>query len=102
MRVIASRCPLFPYTTLFRSVEEKGGEFYLKGSRAVAFVGIGSNLDEAEAIAEQAASTVRGPVEHRSDIGNCFSFIEIDRKSTRLNYSHQITSYAVVCLKKKK
>src|SRR5258708_14841604 len=27
---------------------------------------------------------------------------EIDRKSTRLNSSHQIISYAVFCLKKKK
>src|SRR5438552_18459172 len=29
-------------------------------------------------------------------------FDEIDRKSTRLNSSHQIISYAVFCLKKKK
>src|SRR5258708_24635231 len=28
--------------------------------------------------------------------------MEIDRKSTRLNSSHQIISYAVFCLKKKK
>src|SRR5947208_4981237 len=28
--------------------------------------------------------------------------VEIDRKSTRLNSSHQIISYAVFCLKKKK
>src|SRR5438552_6433347 len=33
----------------------------------------------------------------------CFSNQEIvDRKSTRLNSSHQIISYAVFCLKKKK
>src|SRR5258708_25277077 len=30
------------------------------------------------------------------------TMIEIDRKSTRLNSSHQIISYAVFCLKKKK
>src|SRR5258708_23044853 len=30
------------------------------------------------------------------------SFIQVDRKSTRLNSSHQIISYAVFCLKKKK
>src|SRR5438552_13353177 len=29
-------------------------------------------------------------------------FLERDRKSTRLNSSHQIISYAVFCLKKKK
>src|SRR5947208_12044478 len=28
--------------------------------------------------------------------------VEVDRKSTRLNSSHQIISYAVFCLKKKK
>src|SRR5438552_14909954 len=28
--------------------------------------------------------------------------VELDRKSTRLNSSHQIISYAVFCLKKKK
>src|SRR5438552_1113606 len=30
------------------------------------------------------------------------AFLNIDRKSTRLNSSHQIISYAVFCLKKKK
>src|SRR5258708_39816487 len=29
------------------------------------------------------------------------NFFELDRKSTRLNSSHQIISYAVFCLKKK-
>src|SRR5258708_3001287 len=38
-------------------------------------------------------------VDTRSDI---FSFGAVDRKSTRLNSSHQIISYAVFCLKKKK
>src|SRR5574344_773681 len=32
----------------------------------------------------------------------CLMKAEIDRKSTRLNSSHQIISYAVFCLKKKK
>src|SRR5574344_2495744 len=30
------------------------------------------------------------------------AFVTVDRKSTRLNSSHQIISYAVFCLKKKK
>jgi phosphoribosylamine--glycine ligase len=41
----------------------------LMGSRAIAFVGIGKNLEEAERIAEQAANSVIGPVFHRRDIG---------------------------------
>src|SRR2546426_1463150 len=31
-----------------------------------------------------------------------FAFVGIDRKSTRLNSSHLVISYAVFCLKKKK
>src|SRR6266446_8442665 len=31
-----------------------------------------------------------------------FSFCSVDRKSTRLNSSHLVISYAVFCLKKKK
>src|SRR5258708_16371321 len=38
------------------------------------------------------------------DVCTCIAFSSngIDRKSTRLNSSHQIISYAVFCLKKKK
>jgi phosphoribosylamine-glycine ligase len=39
------------------------------GSRAVAMVGIGDTLEEAEQIAERAASEVPGPLFHRRDIG---------------------------------
>src|SRR5947207_15392492 len=31
-----------------------------------------------------------------------FTLLPVDRKSTRLNSSHTVTSYAVFCLKKKK
>ena len=41
----------------------------LTGSRALAFVGIGENLAEAELLAERGASSVSGPVRHRRDIG---------------------------------
>src|SRR5947208_13477837 len=41
-------------------------------------------------------------VQHRPE-QSCFVLaVSIDRKSTRLNSSHQIISYAVFCLKKKK
>lgn len=45
------------------------GVYRLSGSRAIAFVGIGATVAEAEAIAENAAKAVRGPVFHRKDIG---------------------------------
>jgi phosphoribosylamine--glycine ligase len=53
----------------YAAVDKRPDGVYLTGSRAIAFVGIGDNLDEAEAIAERAASAVRGPVIHRRDIG---------------------------------
>ncbi len=51
------------------AVDEKPDGIYLSGSRAIAFVGIGKDLDEAETIAEEAAAAVGGPVYHRKDIG---------------------------------
>lgn len=49
--------------------EQQDGYVALTGSRSGAAVGIGSNLEEAESLAEHAASTVQGEVRHRSDIG---------------------------------
>src|SRR5258708_24827396 len=37
-----------------------------------------------------------------SVIADSLTLFDLDRKSTRLNSSHQIISYAVFCLKKKK
>jgi phosphoribosylamine--glycine ligase len=51
------------------SIEKRGDSYFLTGSRALAVVGIGRNLDEAEEHAERAAMAVIGPVEHRKDIG---------------------------------
>src|SRR5258708_26836099 len=62
------RSTLFPYTTLFRSLEHAG--------RVLA-------IDD----------LLAAGVDYRA-FGQ-------DRKSTRLNSSHQIISYAVFCLKKK-
>src|SRR5256885_6676509 len=41
-------------------------------------------------------------VEHRSDLAAMYQLAFEDRKSTRLNSSHLVISYAVFCLKKKK
>src|SRR5258708_28626500 len=49
-----------------------------------------------------AAAALRRRV-RKSAIGSvCICLLKRDRKSTRLNSSHQIISYAVFCLKKKK
>src|SRR5256885_6920989 len=74
------RSTLFPYTTLFRSMT-------LAPSTAM--------WDTSEYIA--AAYTFGLP----HPPGNPL-FVILDRKSTRLNSSHLVISYAVFCLKKKK
>src|SRR2546426_3300688 len=73
------RSTLFPYTTLFRSgCEFHGFPLLLRYNPGVgAFDGAGPG--------RQLADRLR-----------------LDRKSTRLNSSHLVISYAVFCLKKKK
>lgn len=53
----------------YAAVDKQSDGLYLTGSRAIACVGIGDTLKEAEQIAEKAAGSVRGPVRHRKDIG---------------------------------
>ena len=53
----------------YASVEQKDDGLYMTGSRAIAFLGIGDNLEEAEKIAEEGANSVKGKVFHRKDIG---------------------------------
>src|SRR5258708_28770732 len=64
----------------------------------------GANPKEvAESVAvplEEAINGVEGLMYMKSVAASDFMYI--DRKSTRLNSSHQIISYAVFCLKKKK
>jgi|SRR5665213_58500 len=53
----------------YASVNGETDELVLTGSRAIAVVGIGKNVAEAERIAEAAACKIEGPVVHRTDIG---------------------------------
>src|SRR5947208_11196349 len=73
------RSTLFPYTTLFRSATR-----WARRARAAGVPERG-----------------RAPVGHAGTRRPTASRAT-DRKSTRLNSSHQIISYAVFCLKKKK
>src|SRR5438045_7615792 len=70
------RSTLFPYTTLFRSIDADGGQ---KKRRT------GESNQEAQNLILGAQCVAQ----------------HIDRKSTRLNSSHLGISYAVFCLKKK-
>src|SRR5258708_13173767 len=72
------RSTLFPYTTLFRSRPARA-----HARRAVVVVAVAHRGRRGHRRAVRRLGRVR------------------DRKSTRLNSSHQIISYAVFCLKKK-
>src|SRR5258708_7022267 len=58
--------------------------------------------DPVAPLAVAGATERRGTEIHFHPSPEVFGNIELDRKSTRLNSSHQIISYAVFCLKKKK
>ena len=53
----------------YANVEDREGKLTTLGSRTLAFVGVGSTLEEAEQRAEQSASAVKGRVRYRRDIG---------------------------------
>src|SRR5947208_8196716 len=93
---------LFPYTTLFRSVLVMLQKV-LVASWSVSLEHLVAN--RRPAIADKDSPVVLAPVvERTSPAGtkNVDQSLRQDRKSTRLNSSHQIISYAVFCLKKKK
>ncbi len=53
----------------FASVDKKEDGLYMSSSRAIGLVGVADTIEEAEKIAEEAASAIKGPVFHRKDIG---------------------------------
>src|SRR5438034_8799209 len=90
------RSTLFPYTTLFRSWPTYLPSFFLDLPLDAAAFALG-RLPLAAALALAAAFTGRA-------FGSALASGDpaLDRKSTRLNSSHTVISYAVFCLKKKK
>src|SRR2546426_9027684 len=98
------RSTLFPYTTLFRSYlglvpsEYSSGDTQRRGALTKA-----GNTHVRRALIEAAWH-----YRHRPTVGHALAARsqgqprEVDRKSTRLNSSHLVISYAVFCLKKKK
>jgi len=51
------------------AVDVQQGKLIATGSRAVAVIGIGDNISEAEAVCEQVVREIPGPFFHRTDIG---------------------------------
>src|SRR5256885_12297530 len=80
------RSTLFPYTTLFRSLAVRMNK------------GLGMPHGDVAAVLQDGF----GLRVHRSTICRAVERVaRRDRKSTRLNSSHLVISYAVFCLKKK-
>src|SRR5438309_4238187 len=79
------RSTLFPYTTLFRSRDQRNRGQHTRASQHVEF---------------HCRRTPCCPGRRRG-AGERQNRPQPDRKSTRLNSSHSSTSYAVFCLKKK-
>src|SRR3989454_6269877 len=87
------RSTLFPYTTLFRSLF--GDSAYI-----VHFLQwLGYRLSPVLQTGVNFGTEVRHANPSLSAVG---TGTMVDRKSTRLNSSHLVISYAVFCLKKKK
>src|SRR5260221_10180584 len=90
------RSTLFPYTTLFRSISSKiedgiGTEF----DRGIVTIAIAASVVFVVSAVSVFAISIMVAIAKTETA-------ETDRKSTRLNSSHTVISYAVFCLKKKK
>src|SRR2546426_2531804 len=81
------RSTLFPYTTLFRSA------LLLQG-----IIGFGVALPSSPGFVGVFEAATRATLA----VYGIGATRAVDRKSTRLNSSHLVISYAVFCLKKKK
>src|SRR5258708_17865698 len=93
------RSTLFPYTTLFRSDDT---DFrVLVGKRQNFRFSIGGVGDEGRLVLDPGIGVAEAEL-RRAERVERFGIGRRDRKSTRLNSSHQIISYAVFCLKNKK
>src|SRR5256885_11927018 len=87
------RSTLFPYTTLFRS----HGQPLARGDADLLLDDVDTGDHFGDRVLDLYARI------HLDEVELAF-FVEIferDRKSTRLNSSHLVISYAVFCLKKK-
>src|SRR5947207_5773100 len=86
---------LFPYTTLFRSYFTTDSAAALRAMEVKAEV----ILKATQVDGIYSADPKKEPKAKKFEQ---ITYLEVDRKSTRLNSSHTVISYAVFCLKKKK
>src|SRR5256885_14839892 len=99
------RSTLFPYTTLFRSQYASLGVVHEQGRAP--------GVHHVRDLAQDALRRLVEPDRATEDLTDRVDEVDLlvplrqlrghlDRKSTRLNSSHLVISYAVFCLKKKK
>src|SRR5256885_10593276 len=86
------RSTLFPYTTLFRSENKR--------FKSTGFPSLSGKVRQDSSL--EFALPKASELAQLSRIVTLLILSLIDRKSTRLNSSHLVISYAVFCLKKKK
>src|SRR5258708_27213119 len=96
------RSTLFPYTTLFRSRGHDDGFDPAAFDRRPPTVDQRAHIGQAvvlvgEVVTQRAAAAGAFRFDERD--ADAVEYPRRDRKSTRLNSSHQIISYAVFCLK---
>src|SRR5258708_39471146 len=96
------RSTLFPYTTLFRSLDLKLLKALDTHLHADHITGLGALRDRTQCITVMGEQTKADVVSMRLAEGEkltvegvSLDVLNTDRKSTRLNSSHQIISYAV-------
>src|SRR5256885_16002430 len=96
------RSTLFPYTTLFRSDPGSFDPRYTPTSRPLAYEAMTIAEISALPIADMAERdahlylwTVNRHLEAAYEVARAWGFAPRDRKSTRLNSSHLVISYAV-------
>src|SRR5256885_12108304 len=91
------RSTLFPYTTLFRSPGGAPGSSVNFGNGSYTFCpASGGSLPAGQTCIAAVTYAASGATPQNGTISVG------DRKSTRLNSSHLVISYAVFCLKKKR
>src|SRR3989449_8614234 len=92
------RSTLFPYTTLFRSLEATKTTI---AAHFGAIVKVNDQLSFGARFLTQAKFDYSGTASFQQVPTGLIVPADIDRKSTRLHSSHGYISYAVFCLKKK-